>query len=57
MGKRRSNPANFAIVVTVFCVAVLGASLLLAPGGQAEINWIANNDGRTHFVNDEQALL
>ena len=53
MGKRRSNPAYFAIVVSVFCVAVFGASLLFAPGAQAQITRFANNDGRTLFVNAE----
>ena len=53
MGKRRSNPAYFAIVVSLFCVAVFAASLLFAPGAQAQITRLANNDGRTLFVNAE----
>jgi hypothetical protein len=53
MGKRRSNPACFATVVSVFCVAVFGASLLFAPGAAAQITRLANNDGRTLFVNAE----
>jgi hypothetical protein len=53
MGKRRSNPAYFAIVVSLFCVAVFGVSLLFAPGVQAQITRLANNDGRTLFVNAE----
>src|SRR5258708_12194511 len=57
MGKRRSNPANFAIVVTVFCVGVFGASLLFAPGAQAQITRLANDDGRTLFVNAEPPIL
>src|SRR5260370_38577369 len=57
MGKRRSNPAYFAIVVSVFCVAVFGASLLLAPGAQAQISRLANDDGRTLFVNAEPPVL
>src|SRR5258707_2487860 len=57
MGKRRSNPANFAIVVTVFCVGVFGASLLFAPGAQAQITRLANDDGRTLFVNAEPPVI
>jgi soluble lytic murein transglycosylase-like protein len=57
MGKRRSNPASFAIVVSVFCVGVFGATLLLAPGAQAQITRLANNDGRTLFVNAEPPVL
>src|SRR5260370_26215347 len=57
MGKRRSNPANFAIVVTVFCVAVFTASLFFAPGAQAQITRLANDDGRTLFVNAEPPVL
>src|SRR6266404_4391561 len=57
MGKRRSNPADFAIVMTVFCVGVFAASLLFAPGAQAQITRLANNDGRTLFVNAEPKLL
>src|SRR5258708_4210763 len=57
MGKRRSNPAYFAIVVTVFCVAVFAASLLFAPGAQAQITRLANDDGRTLFVNAEPPIL
>jgi hypothetical protein len=57
MGKRRSNPANFAIVVTVFCFGVFAASLLFAPGAQAQITRLANDDGRTLFVNAEPPIL
>src|ERR1700720_2639334 len=57
MGKRRSNPANFAIVVVVFCVVVFGASFLFAPGAQAQITRLANDDGRTLFVNAEPPIL
>jgi len=53
MGKRSSNPAYFTIVVSAFCVAVLAAPLLFAPGAQAQITRLANNDGRTLFVNAE----
>ena len=57
MGKRRSNPAYFAIVVSVFCVGVFGATSLLAPGAQAQITRLANHDGRTLFVNAEPPVL
>ncbi len=57
MGKRRSNPACFAITVTVFCVGIFGATLLFAPAAQAQITRLANNDGRTLFVNAEPPLL
>ena len=57
MGKRRSNPAYFAIVVSVFCVGVFGATLFLAPGAQAQITRLANHDGRTLFVNAEPPVL
>src|SRR5258708_13057868 len=57
MGKRRSNPAYFAIVVTVFCVGVFAASLLLAPGAQAQITRLANDDGRTLYVNSQPPIL
>src|ERR1700693_901192 len=57
MGKRRSNPANFAIAVTVFCVGVFGASFLFAPGAQAQITRLANDAGRTLFVNAEPPIL
>ena len=53
MGKRRSNPAYFANLGTVFCAGVFGATLLFAPGAQAQITRLANNDGRTLFVNAE----
>jgi soluble lytic murein transglycosylase-like protein len=53
MGKRRSNPAYFANLASVFCAGVFGATLLLAPGAQAQITRLANNDGRTLFVNAE----
>jgi soluble lytic murein transglycosylase-like protein len=53
MGKRRSNPAYFANLASVFCVGIFGATLLFAPGAQAQITRLANNDGRTLFVNAE----
>ena len=57
MDTRRSNPAHFATLVSVFCVAALGASLLLVPCGQAQITRFASNDGRTLFVNAEPPVL
>jgi Transglycosylase SLT domain len=53
MGKRRSNPARFAIAASAFCASVFGALLLFAPGSQAQIARLANDDGRTLFVNAE----
>jgi hypothetical protein len=57
MGKRRSNPAYFAIMVSVFCLGIFGASFLFAPGAQAQITRLANDDGRTLFVNAEPPVL
>ena len=52
MGKRSSNPARFAIVKSVFCASIFGA-FLLAPGAQAQIAKVSNDDGRLLFVNAE----
>src|SRR6266436_9619275 len=52
MGTRRSNPAYFAIMVSVLCVAAFTPS-----SAQAQITRLANNDGRTLFVNAEPPLL
>ena len=57
MGKRRSNPAYLANVGCVFCIAVFGAALLFAPSAQGQITRLANNDGRTLFVNAEPPPL
>jgi soluble lytic murein transglycosylase-like protein len=57
MGKRRYNPAYFANLAFVFCVGVFGATLLFAPGAQAQITRLANNDGRTLFVNAEPPAI
>ena len=48
MGKRSYNPAPFAIMVFLFC-----AALLFAPGAQAQIAKVPNDDGRILFVNAE----
>ena len=52
MGTRRSNPAYFAIMVSVFCVGAFTPS-----SAQAQITRFANNDGRTLFVNAEPPML
>src|SRR6266478_4314495 len=48
MGKRSHNPAHFAIMVFLFC-----AALLFAPGAQTQIAKVPNDDGRILFVNAE----
>jgi len=48
MGKRSYNPAHFAIMVFLFC-----AALLCASGAQAQIAKVPNDDGRILFVNAE----
>src|SRR2546427_3578348 len=45
MGKRSHNPAHFAIMVFLFC-----AALLFASGAQAQIAKVPNDDGRILFV-------
>ena len=48
MGKRSYNPAHFAILISLFCGA-----LLFATGAQAQIAKVPNDDGRILFVNAE----
>jgi hypothetical protein len=57
MDTRRSNPAHFAKLASVFCVSAFGACLLFTPSVEAQITRLANNDGRTLFVNAEPPVL